>query len=126
MPDRPISEGTSWNSAYLNGRQFWIARRLLIQAGLHPQLEVRFGPYRVDILLSGLPRWMWKSFEQSQRRVRLFGRLVGPIPRGHLLAIEIDGPHHEGNSDSQRDAYLLKHHKVYVVRFDTWEIDALG
>jgi hypothetical protein len=39
------------DSANLNGRQFWIARKLLIQAGLHPQLEVPFGPYRGDILL---------------------------------------------------------------------------
>lgn len=68
---------------------------------------------------------MWQSFEKSKRRVRLFGRLVGPIPRGHALAIEIDGPHHEGNRDSERDAYLLKHHNVYVVRFDVSEIDAL-
>ena len=72
-----------------------------------------------------VPTRKWRSFEKSKRRVRLFGRLVGPIPRGHALAIEIDGPHHEGNRDSERDAYLREHHNVYVVRFDASEIEAL-
>jgi len=111
--------------AHLNGPQFWKARKILMEAGLHPEMEVRFGPYRVDLLLKGVPARMWQSFDKSKRRVRLFGRMVGPIPRGHVLAIEIDGPHHEGNGDSRRDAYLLERHKVYVVRFDTSEIQAL-
>ena len=114
------------NSAYLNGPQFWKARKLLIEAGFHPELEVSFGPYRVDLLLRGLPTHILQSFEKSKRRVRLFGRLVGTIPRGHLLAIEIDGPHHEGNRDTQRDAYLREHHKVYVVRFNASEIEAFA
>jgi hypothetical protein len=113
------------NSANLNGPQFWKARKLLIEAGFHPQIEVEFGPYRVDLLLRGIPARKWQSFEKSKRRVRLFGRLVGPIPHGHALAIEIDGPHHEGNRDSERDAYLREHYKVYVVRFDASEIQAL-
>jgi hypothetical protein len=113
------------DSASLNGPQFWEARKLLLEAGFHPQIEVKFGPYRVDLLLRGIPGRKWQSFENSKRRVRLFGRLVGPIPRGHALAIEIDGPHHEGNRDSERDAYLLEKHKVYVVRFDASEIQSL-
>lgn len=112
--------------AGLNGPQFWKARRLLIEAGLHPKMEVCFGPYRVDLLLEGLPANKWKSFEKSKRRVRLFGRIIGPIPPQHLLAIEIDGPHHEGNRDAKRDAYLREHHRVYIVRFDASEIEALA
>ena len=112
-------------SAYLNGPQFWKARKLLMEAGCHPELEVSFGPYRVDILLRGLPNRLWQSFRKSKRRVRLFGRIIGPIPPGHALAIEIDGPQHEGNRDRRRDAYLRKHHRIYVVRFDASEIEAL-
>jgi hypothetical protein len=63
---------------YANGPQFWKARRLLIEAGLHPKMEVWFGRYRVDLLLRGLPVGKWKSFETSKRRVRLFGRIIGP------------------------------------------------
>ena len=114
----------SQNSAHLNGPQFWTARRLLLEAGFHPEIEVCFGRYRVDLLLRGLPAHMRQSFEKSKRRVRLFGRIIGPIPRGHVLAIEIDGPQHEGNRDGRRDAYLREQHHVYVVRFDASEIEA--
>jgi hypothetical protein len=113
------------DAAYLNGPQFWKARRLLIEAGFHPEIEVRFGQYRVDLLLRGLPAQMWQSFEKSERRARLFGRIIGPIPRGHVLAIEIDGPNHDGDSDAKRDAYLREQHRVYVVRFEASEIEAL-
>jgi very-short-patch-repair endonuclease len=67
---------------------------------------------------------MQRSFIKSGRRVALFDKEVGPIPRGHVLAIEIDGPHEE-DRDARRDGYLLKNHKVYVVRFDASEIQAL-
>jgi hypothetical protein len=113
-----------FESACKNGPQFWKARKLLREAGFRPEFEVSFGPYRVDLLIRGLPASKWRAFLRSKRRVRLFGRIIGPIPPGHALAIEIDGPKHEGDFDSQRDAYLLEHHKVYVVRFDTSEIDA--
>jgi hypothetical protein len=88
-------------------------------------MEVWFGRYRVDLLLRGLPRRLKQQYERSGGKLRLFGRRIGPIPREYVLAIEIDGSHHEGNRDTRRDEYLMMHHKVYVVRFDTSEIDAL-
>jgi hypothetical protein len=42
-----------------------------------------------------------------------------------VLAIEIDGPHDEGDRDTQRDADLREHHQVCVVHFDASEIEAL-
>lgn len=113
----------SWAGA--NGPQFCKTRRILLDAGFHPEMEVRFGPYRVDLLLRGLPRRLKQAHEKSRGKLRLFGRRIGPIPPGHLLAIEIDGPHHEGKRGSRRDAYLLRYHRVYVVRFDAAEIEAL-
>ena len=122
----PPGGGDVWRWARSNGPQFWKARKLLLEAGFHPEIEVSFGRYRVDLLLRGLPRRLKRSYERSKGKLRLFGRRIGPIPHGHFLAIEIDGPHHEGNRDAQRDQYLLKHHKVYVVRFDASEIEALS
>lgn len=121
----PQSGVDVWRWARSNGPQFWKARRLLIEAGFHPEMEVWFGRYRVDLLVKGLPRRLKRSYEKSKGKLRLFGRRVGPIPRGHFLAIEIDGSHHEGGRDARRDEYLLKHHKVYVVRFDASEIEGL-
>lgn len=109
----------------MNGPQFWKARKLLIEAGLHPKIEVWFGRYREDLLLRGLPAGKWHSFKKSKRRMRLFGRIIGPIPRDHALAIEIDGPHHDGDRDGRRDADLREHHQVYIVHFDASEIEAL-
>lgn len=78
-------------------------------------MEVWFGRHRVDLLLRGLPAGKWHSFKKSNRRVRLVGWIIGPIPPGHALAIEIDGPHHDGDRDARRDADLREHHQVYVV-----------
>jgi len=88
-------------------------------------MEVWFGRCRVDLLVKGLPARMKQSYEKSKGRLRLFGRKIGPVPRGHVLAIEIDGPDNDGNRDARRDAYLREHHQVYVVRFDASEIEAL-
>lgn len=101
------------------------ARKLLREAGFHPEMDVSFGRYRVDLVIRGLPARMQESFIKSGRRVPLFNREIGPIPPGHVLAIEIDGPHYEGDRDVQRDAYLRAHHRVYVVLFDASEIEAL-
>jgi hypothetical protein len=109
----------------MNGPQFWKARRILIEAGFHPEIEVCFGPYRVDLLIRGLRRRLKRAYDRSRGKLRLFNRRIGPVPAGHFLAIEIDGPHHEGNRDAWRDEYLLRRHKVFVVRFDASEIEAL-
>jgi hypothetical protein len=105
---RPRRGGIAWSWARSNGPQFWTGRKLLLEAGFHPKIEVSFGRYRVDLLLRGLPRRLKRSHERSKGKLRLFGRRIGRIPHGHFLAIEIDGPHHDGNRDAQRDEYFAE------------------
>jgi very-short-patch-repair endonuclease len=115
---RDVQSGT-----FFNGSQLFKARRLLREAGFHPELEVWFGRYRVDLLIRGLPARMQPSFIKSGRRLQLFGRMIGPIPHGHVLAIGMDGSNHECNRDDEQEDYLCDHHRLYVVRVDASEID---
>jgi hypothetical protein len=56
MPDfSVVGRRKALTPANLNGPQFWKARKLLTEARFHPQIEVKFGPYHVDLLLRTYP-----------------------------------------------------------------------
>jgi toxin HigB-1 len=58
----------------LNGRQFWKARQMLVEAGFHPEMEVWFGPYRVDLFNGVIVSYRDKRTRDlaSGKRVKTF------------------------------------------------------